>query len=65
MGYTIFSELFPQLGAIDYALTLLDEDKCVGCKRFAFKECDVLAYKDRKETGKKMKKRARLSGITT
>lgn len=29
--------------AIDYALTLLDLNKCVGCKHFAFRECEAVS----------------------
>ncbi|QDX93908.1 sulfate permease [Brevibacillus laterosporus] len=29
--------------AIDYALTQLDKQKCLGCKHFAFRECTVLS----------------------
>lgn len=29
--------------AIDYALTMLDFNKCIGCKHFAFRECDRLS----------------------
>lgn len=29
--------------AINYALTQLDHDKCLGCKHFAFKECEKLS----------------------
>ncbi|WP_062350243.1 SulP family inorganic anion transporter [Bacillus kwashiorkori] len=29
--------------AIDYALTKLDENKCIGCKYFAFSECNGLS----------------------
>lgn len=30
-------------GAIDYALTRLEPQKCLGCKHFSFRECDALS----------------------
>lgn len=31
--------------AIDYALSRLDHNKCLGCKHFAFRECTTLSNK--------------------
>jgi SulP family sulfate permease len=30
--------------AIDYALSRLDYNKCLGCKHFAFRECAELSH---------------------
>ncbi|MGG3797959.1 SulP family inorganic anion transporter [Metabacillus fastidiosus] len=35
--------------AIDYALKHLDQDKCIGCKHFAFSECIVLSKENHKK----------------
>ncbi|MGM8216863.1 SulP family inorganic anion transporter [Bacillaceae bacterium W0354] len=40
--------------AINYALTQLDRNKCVGCKHFAFRECDQMSL----EKENVMKKRS-------
>lgn len=42
--------------AINYALSHLDKGRCVGCKHFAFRECEVLSCSQGLSGGQKTKK---------
>jgi SulP family sulfate permease len=52
--YELIAEenLFEHTGeAINYALTRLDYNKCLGCKHFVFRECTVLSSAESKNKG--------------
>ena len=46
--------------AIDYALTKVNQEKCIGCKHFVFQECDYLANAEDKAI--QAKKKAKVKG---